>query len=124
MFKAVHPVCPVTDLPRTVAFWQRLGFRLDFADHPDLAQANYAGVVRDGLSLHLQTFTPDQLGEATSVSLRIEMDSKDALDALEAEWGPHGVITAPIGDRDWGNREFGFYDPDKMAIFFFVSIGN
>ena len=120
MFKAVHPVCPVTDMERTVAFWQKLGFRLDFSDHPELAKASYAGVGRDGLSLHLQTFTQEQLGETTSVSLRIEMDSVDALDALAAEWAPHGVITAPLGDREWGNREFGFYDPDRMAIFFVV----
>lgn len=121
MFKAVYPVLPTLDMAASLEFWRKLGFRVAFADDPDRPEASaYAGVERDGLYFHLQTFTPEQAGPKRPYSLRIEMESAEALVALAAEWAPLGVITAPLGDRDWGNREFGFYDPDGTAIFFVV----
>lgn len=121
MFKAVYPVLPTTDMSATLAFWQKLGFEIAFADDMDAPNTSaYAGVTRDGLTLHLQGFTPEQAGDFRPYSLRIELASREALDALAAEWEPTGVITAPLQDRPWGNREFGFYDPDGTAIFFVV----
>jgi len=56
------------------------------------------------------------------MAIRIEMDNLQALEKLYEEWKPHNVITADLGDRPWGNREFGFYDPDKTPFYFCVGI--
>ncbi len=123
MFKSVHPVCPVTNMKLTLDFWKTLGFELAFVDTSDPDSAAYCGVCRDTLLFHLQAFTPGQLQTTQTMALRIEMDSAQALDALAAEWEPHGVISAPLGNRPWGNREFGLYDPDKTPFFFCVGAG-
>ena len=122
MFVAVSPVCPTTDLPRTIAFWNALGFAVLFADHKDISQASYAGVQRETLELHLQTFTPDQIQTTQTMATRIRLESCEALEALYAEWQPQGIISAPLEDKPWGNYEFGFYDPDKTPFFFYVDL--
>ncbi|MEM7460318.1 MAG: VOC family protein [Pseudomonadota bacterium] len=122
MFVAVSPVCPTTDLPKTIAFWQALGFRLVFADHSDLSLATYAGVQRETLELHLQTFTADQIQTTQTMATRIRLQSRDALEKLYAEWQPQGFISAQLEEKPWGNYEFGFYDPDKTPFFFYVDI--
>lgn len=120
MFQSITPVCPVTDMAKTLAFWEKLGFTLSFIDNSAPEAAAYCGVRRDGLSLHLQAFTPEQMKTTQTMALRVWMESRESLDALATEWEPHGVITAPLGDRPWGNREFGFYDPDCTPFFFCV----
>ncbi|MEL7032842.1 MAG: VOC family protein [Pseudomonadota bacterium] len=122
MFVAVSPVCPRTDLPKTIAFWNALGFALVFADSKDIFRATYAGVQRETLELHLQTFTPDQLQITQTMATRIRLESREALEALYAEWHPKGVITAPLEAKLWGNYGFGFYDPDKTPFFFYVDL--
>ncbi|MEO0418601.1 MAG: VOC family protein [Pseudomonadota bacterium] len=122
MLHSITPVCPVADMQRSLAFWRKLGFDLAFVDNSDLDAAAYCGVRRDGVTLHLQTFTPDQIETTQTMALRIWLDGREALDALAAEWEPHGVITAPLGDRPWGNREFGFYDPDGTPFFFCIDV--
>lgn len=122
MFTTVSPVCPTTDLERTLEFWQTLGFLPAFADHQDVAQASYAGVRRSELELHLQTFTPDQIQTTQTMAMRIMLESREALEALYAEWLPHGHISAPLEEKPWGNYEFGFYDPDKTPFFFYVDL--
>jgi len=120
MFKSVHPVCPVTDMGASLAFWARLGFAVAFADRDPPETADYAGVARDGLELHLQTFTPEQRAGTQTMAIRIEMTGRAALEALHGEWAPHGMITAELADKPWGTREFGFYDPDGTPFFFYV----
>ncbi len=122
MFTRISPVCPTTDLARTLAFWQQLGFSPVFADHAEVSQATYAGVARANLELHLQTFTPEQMSYTQTMATRIQLESREALEALYAEWQPHGHITAPLEEKPWGNYEFGFYDPDKTPFFFYVDM--
>jgi uncharacterized glyoxalase superfamily protein PhnB len=122
MFTRISPVCPTTDLARTLAFWQQLGFSPVFADHAEVGQATYAGVARANLELHLQTFTPEQMSYTQTMATRIQLESREALEALHAEWQPHGHITAPLEEKPWGNYEFGFYDPDKTPFFFYVDM--
>jgi catechol 2,3-dioxygenase-like lactoylglutathione lyase family enzyme len=117
---AVHPVLPVTDMKRALEFWSRLGFKLAFADRPQAETADYAGVRRGDLVLHLQTFTEEQRGYTQTMALRIETD---AVEALHEEWKDLGVITAPLEKKPWGNYEFGFYDPDNTPFFFYREIG-
>ena len=122
MFVAVSPVCPSTDLPRSLAFWRQLGFKLSFIDHQDVAQASYAGVARATLEIHLQAFTPDQIQTTQTMAMRIRLESRDALETLYQEWQAHNFISAPLEDKPWGNYEFGFYDPDKTPFFFYVDL--
>ena len=93
-----------------------------FADHKDISQASYAGVQRETLELHLQTFTPEQIQTTQTMATRIRLESREALEALYAEWQPQGFISAPLEDKPWGNYEFGFYDPDKTPFFFYVDL--
>lgn len=122
VFTTVSPVCPTTDLARTIGFWQQLGFVPLFADHQDVEKASYAGMGRAELELHLQTFKPDQIQTTQTMAMRIKLNSRDALEALYAEWSPHGHITAPLEEKPWGNYEFGFYDPDKTPFYFYVDL--
>jgi len=120
MFQSVHPVCPVTNMAASLAFWVRLGFTVVFSDKQPPAAADYAGVAREELELHLQTFTPEQRAGTQTMAIRIEMSDRPALEALNAEWAPHRIITAALEDKPWGTREFGFYDPDGTPFFFYV----
>jgi len=123
MFKAIRPVIPVTNMKRSVEFWQSLGFETCFRDGNEIAASNYAGVQRDDLVFHLQTFSADDMFHPQCMSLRIELEERNKLESLFNEWNPSGIITAPLGERPWGNFEFGFYDPDRTAFFFYVPMG-
>ncbi|MEN0651955.1 MULTISPECIES: VOC family protein [Hyphobacterium] len=116
----VHPVLPVTDMARSLAFWSRLGFSVSFADAKPAERAQYAGVVRGDLELHLQTFTPGQIKTTQTMALRIETD---AVETLYQDWNALGVITAPLEAKPWGNYEFGLRDPDGTPFFFYRETG-
>ncbi len=122
MFTTVSPVCPTTDLARTIRFWQQLGFVPLFADQVDVETASYAGMGRVELELHLQTFTPGEIKTTQTMAMRIKLNSREALEALYAEWSSHGRISAPLETKPWGSCEFGFYDPDKTPCFFYVDL--
>jgi len=116
----VHPVCPVTDMARSLAFWRALGFELSFADRQPPEEADYAGVRRGDLELHLHTFTAEQIRYTQTMAIRIETD---AVETLHEAWKDKGIITAPLEVKPWGNYEFGFYDPDNTPFFFYRETG-
>lgn len=120
MFTSIHPVCPTTDLVRTVEFWSKRGVPLVFTDHDDLTQASYAGVRRGIFYLHLQTFTREQLGTGGTISIRTFVKDLADLESLYEEWKPVGV-DSPLALKPWYQHEFGFYDPDGTALFFCAS---
>ena len=49
---ATHPVLMAKDVSESVEFYRTLGFSLAFQDQA--VQPRYAGVVRDGIELHIQ----------------------------------------------------------------------
>jgi hypothetical protein len=55
---AVHPVLMAGDVLVSIRFYRGLGFSLAFQDQP--ARPRYAGLVRDGVELHLQWADPGQ----------------------------------------------------------------
>ena len=120
LFKSVHPVCPVLDMPSHLAFWGRLGFRVSFSGGKPPETADYVGVARDGIELHLQTFSEADLKRTQIMAVRVEMTSRGTLETLHAEWAPLIAITAVLADTPWGTREFGFYDPVGSPFFFYV----
>lgn len=120
MFKGIRPVCPTTDMAATLVFWRRLGFQLAFSSLRPAEEADYAGMRRDDLELHFQTFTPEERTGVEAMALRIEVVDRAALDELYAEWEPLGMISAPLEQKPWGTFEFGFYTPERLAVFVYV----
>jgi catechol 2,3-dioxygenase-like lactoylglutathione lyase family enzyme len=97
------PVIPVLDAAKAIRFYtERLGFTLAFEQGP------YAGVVRDGVEVHLDGSGVGNEG-AGKVTCRIETEG---VDELFAELSDTGVIdpAEPIRDTPWGSRQFSALD--------------
>jgi catechol 2,3-dioxygenase-like lactoylglutathione lyase family enzyme len=133
-FHEVHPVLPVRDVKAAVRYYtEQLGFSLEFQDRAD--DPNYAGVRRDGVTLHLHgQFEADFLaGTAGLAMLRLLVDDPDAL--FEEYRGKaefykrtraHDPVVSLVDAEQlhvqntaWGTREFGFYDPDGNNLTFY-----
>ncbi|HZY88775.1 MAG TPA: VOC family protein [Gemmataceae bacterium] len=119
-FNAVQPVLPVRDVDKAVRFYvECLGFRLAFRDRPG-PDANYVGLRRDGVELHLQWHAEaDFKGvEAGTLMLRFAVDDPDA---LFGEYKDKGVFheRTRLTDTPWGTREFAFFDLDGNGLTFY-----
>jgi catechol 2,3-dioxygenase-like lactoylglutathione lyase family enzyme len=93
----------------------RLGFQREFAHRGDQARPDpcYMGVSRDGIWLHLSSFSGD--GVAGGVVNLLVND----VDALHAEFVAKGVPIAvePV-DQTWGTREMYVKDADGNCLRF------
>lgn len=134
----VHPVLMVRDVAASVAFYERLGFRLRFRDSDEAPR--YAGVRRDGVELHLQWHDASAWAHpGDRPTYRILVAD---VDALSDEWGaePGGadddgapgaaprrgepgardrvgeLDRTPVMDTAWGTREFHLRDPDGNGL--------
>src|SRR5579872_6673193 len=122
-FKDVQPVLPVRDVDRSVRFYvECLGFRLAFRDRPG-PDANYVGLRRDGVELHLQWHDEaDFKGvEAGTLMLRFAVEGPDT---LFGEYKDKGVFheRTRLTDTPWGTHEFAFFDPDGNGLTFYRSL--
>ncbi len=122
--ECVEPVLMASDLEGSIAFYARLGFRLVFQDDP--ASPRYAGVARDGISLHLQWHAKSQWA-CTHDRPTYRFIVED-VDALYASFRASGAITdrdlsrspwAVPGETPWGTREFHVLDPDGNGLQFY-----
>lgn len=121
---AVHPVLMSSDLVASIQFFQRLGFRELFRDHP--TQTRYAGVSRDGVEIHLQWHAPEQWRHDGDLPVyRFVVSDVDQLysellgsGALPAASGHQSPWAAP-GNTPWGTREFHVRDPDGNGLQFY-----
>ena len=116
MFKTVIPVLHVSNSAAAEEFYcKRLGFRREFAYRPDATKPDpcYMGVTRDGVLVHLSSFSGD--GVSGSVVYLVV----DDVDALHTEFVLKGVPidTGPV-DWTWGNREMYVKDADRNSIRF------
>ncbi len=116
MFKFAIPVLHVSDSSKAEAFYcNLLGFRRESAHRADASKADpcYMSLVRDGVWLHLSSFSGD------GVSGGVVFLLVDDVDALHAELAAKGVAidTGPI-DQTWGNREMYVKDADGNCIRF------
>ena len=118
MFLQVHPVLSVRDVRVTARFFcENLGFKPLFAD--DDTNPRYAGVGRDGVGVHLQWHGEDEWKEGLcGAAYRFLVEDPDALftELQQAGALPKGK---KVEDTPWGTREFGLYDPDQNALFFY-----
>jgi len=116
LIKVAIPLVHVSSSAAAEEFYcTRLGFRREFAHRGDEAKADpcYTGVSRDGVWLHISSFSGD--GVAGGVVNLIVEDG----DALHAEFVGKGVRidTGPV-DQTWGTREMYVKDADGNSIRF------
>jgi uncharacterized glyoxalase superfamily protein PhnB len=118
-FKDVIPILDVRDVEKALHFYvERLGFQIEFRYEGD--PDNYAGICRDGISLHMQWQDEQQFKAGTAGGLRVRINVDDP-DALFEEYRRNGVLDERVQLRntDWGTREFGFRDLDGNGLIFF-----
>ena len=115
--RSITPLVPVSDLDRSVAFFEDV---LGFA--AGARMEGYAYLRRDGVALRLIDAGPgvDLTDPARQLSCYVDVDDVDALYAelkpkLDAL--PPGRVRAPF-NQEYGQREFHVIDPDALLIFF------
>ena len=116
MIKVAIPLLHVSSSAAAEYFYcNQLGFRREFAHRGDNAKPDpcYMGVSRDGVWLHLSSFSGD--GVSGGVANLIV----DAVDTLHAEFVAKGVRIAvePV-DQTWGSREMYVRDADSNCLRF------
>jgi len=118
--RQIHPVLPVKNVMEALDFYvNRLGFKIGFTD--DAKKPNYAGILRDGIEIHLQWHDPIEWEVAVDrPMLRIVTQNIEALyeEYLEKEV----PIGNPMRETAWGTKEFAFYDPFKNGLTFYRNL--
>jgi uncharacterized glyoxalase superfamily protein PhnB len=118
MFRAAIPVLHVQSSKKAEEFYcGKLGFTLRFAYRIDKNKADpcYMGFERDGVWLHVSSFSGDGVS-GSCVYLAV-----DDVDTIYEQLKSAGVdIDTPPVDQDWGNREMYVRDPDFNSIRFTV----
>ena len=114
--KKMSPQFLVTDIERSIEFYtKKLSFDLEFR-----YQDFYAGITKDGSSIHLKSGKPS-LEERKSKRENDDLDivfSVDGVEDLYEEFVNKSVeIIQPLCDRPYG-REFYIADPDGYIIAF------
>jgi len=116
LLKLAIPLLHVSSATAAEDFYcNQLGFRREFAHRVDAAKPDpcYMGVSRDGVWLHISSFSGD--GVSGGVANLIV----DNVDAFHAEFLAKGVPIAvgPV-DQTWGTREMYVKDADGNVIRF------
>ncbi|WP_265594074.1 VOC family protein [Haloferula sp. BvORR071] len=116
MLRSVVPTIAITDSGRAEDYYTRvLGFTRSFVHRPDPQRADpcYLGMVRDGVSIHLESFKPERAG-LTGAFFWVE-----DVDQLYQEIAARGaVVQLPPTDQTWGTRELHVRDPDGNVLCF------
>ncbi|MGH1491206.1 MAG: VOC family protein [Acidimicrobiales bacterium] len=114
---SVHPVLNVRDVRESARWYAQLGFAPLFAD--DDNDPKYGGIGRDNVEIHLQWHSAQEWSEGVDGNVyRFLVDDPDA---LWTEISEHTDLLHDriVADTEWGTREFGLYDPDGNALFFY-----
>jgi catechol 2,3-dioxygenase-like lactoylglutathione lyase family enzyme len=116
LLKLAIPLLHVSNSAAAEDFYcNRLGFRREFAHRADAAKPDpcYMGVSRDGVWLHISSFSGDGISGGVANLI------VDDVDALHAEFVAKGVQIAvgPV-DQTWGTREMYVKDADGNSIRF------
>jgi len=109
------PLLHVSNAAAEGFYCRQLGFRLEFAHRPEGVAADpcYMGVSRDGVWVHLSSFSGDGV-VGSVVNFMV-----DDVDQFHSEFVTKGVPIAvgPV-DQTWGNREMYVRDADGNCIRF------
>jgi uncharacterized glyoxalase superfamily protein PhnB len=116
MIKLAVPLLHVLNSAAAADFYgNQLGFRLEFAHRGNEANTDpcYMGLSRDGVWLHLSSFSGDGVAGGV-VNLLV-----DDVDASHAEFVAKGVaIDLAPTDQTWGTREMYVKDADGNCLRF------
>ena len=104
----VEPIFGVSDVPRAVALYQRLGFEISYHDE------GYAFAHRERLTIHLAGTDEERVARVGS-SIYLHVDDADE---LAEEWRARGVDFTEPQDFEYGKREGSHIDPDGNLIRF------
>ncbi len=120
-FLKISPILPSSDVVRDIKWYEeKLGFKLGYnSGMYEEGTINYAVLNRQEISLHMQFQFPEDMAKMTSFQIRIEVDN--ILPIFE-EYKSNGVVKELRKNTPWGTTEFGFYDLNKNAIFFFEDL--
>ena len=107
---------PVSDIEHSIEFYVRLGFRLARRD------GDFAVVTWDGHHLFLNEHKDlSPLPTRTHANVRVIVDNVDnAWDRVGRIGGIR--VAKPIGDREYGLRDFTILDPDGFGIRFAAAL--
>jgi catechol 2,3-dioxygenase-like lactoylglutathione lyase family enzyme len=113
VFKKMSPQLSVMDIELALEFYtKKLGFNLDFR-YEDF----YAGIVKDGHSIHLKSGAARGSDEKNKEDLDLTF-SVDSIESLYDEFLTKSIeIIQPLRDMPYG-REFYIADPDGNRIAF------
>jgi catechol 2,3-dioxygenase-like lactoylglutathione lyase family enzyme len=116
LLKLAIPLLHVSNSAQAEEFYcSRLGFRRHFAYRVDDTRADpcFLGLSRDGVWLHLSSFSGDGVSGGVAGFL------VDDVDALHAELvAKHVAIALVPTDQTWGNREMYVKDADGNSLRF------
>ena len=116
--EVIIPVLPTPDLAGSIDYYvKKLGF-----EDVTPPQEGYAVLVRNGLPLHLQEWEQKEFESCTTPQIRIRVED---LDVVYQEFEAAGAFGHPVQIREktpWGTREFGFFDPSRVAIFVYQDL--
>ena len=106
---AAIPKLASLDIERSLAFFERLGFRRRGA-HPD-----YGMVERDGVQVHFWLCHDPHVPTQTACRIAV-----DGIDALYHAYSSLDVIhpNGRLEGKPWGVREFSVLDPDGNLVTF------
>lgn len=124
LLQVVQPVLMAMDVAASVQFYSALGFTLSFVDQP--GNPKYAGVVRDGVELHIQWADPEQWAYPTDrpayrfvVSdvdeIYREFAGRDCINPNTSQGSPWAIPA----DTPWATREFHLRDPGQNSLQFY-----
>lgn len=113
---AVRPVLMVSDIARSIRFYQLLGFELAFKDSE--SDPKYVGIRRDGVELHLQWHDANELSPGDRPNYRFLVPEVDELFA-EFVARASDFDRTDVRDTPWGTREFHVRDPDRNGLQFY-----
>lgn len=117
----IHPVLAVTNVVEALDFYvNRLGFKIGFAD--DSKNPKYAGVLRDGIEIHLQWH--DAKEWELTVNRQMLRIVTQNIEALYEEYSEKEVFHAHtlLRETAWGTKEFAFFDPFKNGLTFYRDV--
>jgi catechol 2,3-dioxygenase-like lactoylglutathione lyase family enzyme len=115
-FTSLAPQFRVSDLARSIEYYERLGFT--FGEPWD---GFYAIGIRDGLELHLKE-APRTEAERSFKRDNEHLDAAGGVHGIEAFYGQcvenGATILRPLAATEWGTMDFYIEDPDGYILAF------
>ena len=110
----LSPILPVRDMDKSLAFYNKLGFKNEFLWEDPVSYAVLSA--RENASIHLSLLSPEQKEDNRVSILYIFVHDVDQM--YENCKANDIAIHVEIGDRDYMMRDFEIQDPDGNLITF------